>query len=142
MRRRRLLAMTALLATLAGLDTGCVLVPPSSADAGEAATISDALERGYAFPVMSKVNPRQPAMGARPGVWHTSVVVIGVVDSVEQDKVIAILRDIRTKLAKKPIRVRFYREEVVTVEHVDPVTGRELGWHREDKGFLREERIP
>ena len=90
---------------------------------------------------MSKVNPRQPAVGARPGVWHTSVVVIGVVDSVEQDKVIAILRDIRTRLAKKPIHIRFYREEVLTVTDVDPATGKVLGWHREDKGLLREERI-
>ncbi len=122
-RRARALAITALLATLVGLETGCVLVPPSGADADEAANISDALERSYAFPVMSKVNPRQPAMGARPGVWHTPVVVIGVVDSVEQDKVIAILRDIRTRLAKKPIHIRFYREEVLTVTSVDPGYG-------------------
>ena len=142
MRRTRLLAITALLTILVGLDTDCVLVPPSSADAGEAATINDALEWGYAFPVMSKVDPQRPAMGARPGVWDTEVVVIGVVDVVEQDKVVAILRDIRTKLAKKSIRLRFYREEVLTVTSVDPGTGRVLGWHREDKGLLREERIP
>lgn len=140
-RRARALAVIALLATLVGLETGCVLVPPSSADAGEAATISDALERSYAFPVMSKLVPQRPAMGARPGLWDTSVEIIGVVDPVEQEKVIAILRNIRARLAKKPIRLRFYREEVVTVEHVDPTTGRELGWHREPKGLLREERI-
>jgi len=135
-------SLTALMAPLVGLDTGCALIPPSSADADEAANISNALRRNYAFPVMSKFNPQRPAMGARPGVWDTYVEVIGVVDPVEQDRVIAILRDIRTKLAQKPIRVRFYREEVVTVAQVDPVTGEELGWHREPTGLLRQERIP
>jgi accessory colonization factor AcfC len=91
---------------------------------------------------MSKVDPRRPAIHARPGVWDTAVVVIGVVDGPEQDKVIAILRDIQARLAKKPIRVRFYREEVLTVTDVNPSTGKVLGWHREEKGLLREERIP
>lgn len=141
MRRTRLLAISALLATVLGLDAGCVLVPLGTADVDEASTINDALRRSYAFPVMSKFNPQRPAGGALPGLWDTYVEVIGVVDPVEQEKVIAILRDIRTRLAKKPIRVRFYREEVVTVESVDPTTGRELGWHREPKGLLHEERI-
>lgn len=42
------------------------------------------------------------------------ILVAGVVDPLEQGKVVAILREIRATLAKKPIQVNFYREEIVT----------------------------
>lgn len=119
---------------------GCISIP-SGADAEEAKNITEALEKRYHFPVMSKFEPGKPAAGARPGAWENYVTIIGVVERAEQDKVIAILRDIRATIAKKPIWVRFYREEIITVTKTDPVTGRVLGAHRDEVDLLRELRI-
>jgi hypothetical protein len=97
--------------------------------------ISRAFDHRYRFPVISKVDPRRPAVGVRPGVDVTFVTVIGVVDPEEQDKVVAILRDIRAVIATKPILVEFYREEILIQTSL-------TGWHREDVGLLRRARVP
>jgi hypothetical protein len=128
-RRLAILAAVTLLST-----TGCLKVP-SASDAGEALEVSNALKERYRFPVMSKIDPTRPAAGARPGVDVTFVTVIGVVDPAEQDRVIAVLRDIRAVIATKPILVRFYREEVLT--QTSPTS-----WQRDNLGLLRKARIP
>ena len=116
---------------------GCISIP-SAADGEEAKNITNALRERYRFPVMSKFDPTKPAATARPSAWDNHVTIIGVVERAEQDEVIAILRDIRATIAKKPIWVHFYRDEVVTVTKTDPVTGRVLGRHREEVDLLRE----
>ncbi|MBI2492686.1 MAG: hypothetical protein HYV94_11415, partial [Candidatus Rokubacteria bacterium] len=89
-------------------------------------------------PVMSKLEPSKPAIGARPGVLGNYVTIIGVIDPVEHDKALAILREIRATIATKPLVVRFFRDEVITVTRTDPATGRVVGKHRELVDLLRE----
>ena len=120
---------------------GCFLIPIpiSGDDADEALAIAAALEKRYAFPVKSKLDPMGRPVGADATPDSTIIYVVGVLDPVEQDKVVAILRDIRQTVAKKPIVVRFYREEVVTTWS-NPET-RSRGGRSELVDLLRSVRI-
>lgn len=118
-----------------GALSGCVSI---ASDALETKRITEALTERYKFPVMSKLEPSKPAIGARPGVLGNYVTIIGVIDPVEHDKVLAILREIRATIATKPLVVRFFRDEVITVTRTDPATGRVVGKHRELVDLLRE----
>ena len=95
---------------------GCFLIPIpiSGDDADEARAVALALTKRYDFPAKSQLQPMLPAVGARATPYVSEISVVGVLDPVEQDRVVAILRDIRSTIAKKPIHVRFYREELVT----------------------------
>ena len=115
------------------MSGGCLAIPTGD-DAGEAQDISTALRERYRFPVMSKIDPTRPAAGAGAGVKMTYVTVIGVVDRVDQDAVLAIVHDIRAVIATKPILVEFYREEVLTQTSAG-------GWHRDEVDLLRRVRV-
>lgn len=140
MRECRMIAVGIVCAS-ALLNLGGCMSVPTSGDAAEAVNVTDALRQRYTFPVMSKFDPTKPAAGAEAGVRETYVTVVGVLEATEQDRVLEILRDIRKSLGTKPLRVRFYREEVVTVTRTDPATGRVLGERRQEVGLLRQERI-
>lgn len=102
------------LMALACAACSLIPIPISGDDADEAGAVAAALEKRYDFPVKSKLEPTKPAVGAWPGVDVTTIVIVGVIDPAEQDKIVAIVQDIRQAVAKKPIVVRFYREEVLT----------------------------
>jgi hypothetical protein len=97
---------------------GCVIIP-GSRDPAEASAVLAALEQRYEFPVRSKLDPSRPAAYARPAEFETVVSVIGVTTRAEQDRVVAILRDIRTTVASRSILVDFYPEEKLetSVDH-------------------------
>ena len=118
-----------------GALSGCVSV---ASDTLEAKRITEALRERYTFPVMWKLEPGTPAADARPSVFGNDVTIIGVIEPVEHDKVLAILRELRATMATKPLVVRFFREEVITVTQTDPATGRVVGEHRELVNLLRE----
>jgi hypothetical protein len=124
---------------LLALVSGC-LVPPSGDDAEEAMRIGNVLRERYPFPVTSKMDPTRPAVGARPTASSTVVHVIGVVTRAEQDGVLRVVRELRRTHATKPILVRFFREERLTLRH-DATTGQVTGGSREDIDLLRTERV-
>jgi hypothetical protein len=120
--------------------SACLPLPPSGDDAGEAMRIGKELRQRYPFPVKSKIDPTQPAVGARPTASSTLVKVFGVINRPEQDEVLRVVRDLRRTHATKPIVVFFYREERLTLR-LDPETGQVTGGSREDVDLLRRERI-
>lgn len=102
------------LMALACAACSLIPIPISGDDADEALAIAAALEKRYTFPVKSKFDRLGRPVGADATPDSSIILIVGVLDAVEQDKVIAILRDIRQTAATKPIVVRFYREEVLT----------------------------
>lgn len=131
-RRRSVLVWMVLIAC-----GGCV-GSPGYKDPAEAAAVLSALRQRYEFPVRSKTDPSQPAVYTRPAARETIVSVIGIVERAGQDRLIAVLGDIRATVANKAILVDFYPEERLEM-FTDPVGV--IHTYRVYRGDLRSVRI-
>ncbi len=112
---------------------GCLYVRTAD-ETHEANTVADALKRHYILPA-SAYMPGAKALMSNPSAGGTALEIAGVVERADQDRIVAILREIRSVAATRPIIVRFYREEIVT-HWKNPQTGGR-GASREFVGLLR-----
>jgi len=115
---------------------GCVTIP-GGRDPAEALAVLSTLKQRYEFPVRSKLDPSQPAIYVRPAEFETIVSVIGVTTPAEQDKVIAILREVRATIAAKSILVDFYPEERLETSTDHTGTGHTYRVYRGDPRTVR-----
>lgn len=83
----------------------------SDRDAAEAEQLVAELVTHYDFPVKFKFRDA-PAVDAVAQPRRLEVYVYGVVDRVEQDKVVAVAEKLRRQIASKPVVIHFMREEV------------------------------
>lgn len=124
-----------IIVSMLGATTGCVFDPKPD----EASGLRTALVQRHTFAVRSKVVPDHPAVRSARLDNRSVISITGVTEAGEQEKVLAILRELHGSVATRPIIVRFYREEVLLTG--DSPTPGLPQWRREDVDLLREVRI-
>ena len=83
----------------------------SDRDSGEVDQIVGELVQRYDFPVKAKFADNPAVEGiARPR--RLEIHIYGVVESIEQNKVIEVLKKLRRQMASKPVVIHFMREEI------------------------------
>ena len=80
-------------------------------DRRDAERIVQSLTERYQFPVKAKHNDGPAVFGDVEG-RNIVISVYGVVDTLEQQKVVAMTEELRRQWDSKPIEVKFYQEEV------------------------------
>jgi hypothetical protein len=80
-------------------------------DRDDADRIVQTLTQRYQFPVMAKYQDIPAVFGDAKG-RNIIITIYGVVDSIEQQDIVAIAKDLRKQWDSKPIAVKFFQEEI------------------------------
>ena len=80
-------------------------------DRREVSRIVDTLIERYPFPVKAKFQDGVAVFGDAKG-RNLQIKIYGVIDTIEQEKVVAIVQKLRRQWDSKPIFVKFFQEEV------------------------------
>ncbi|NOZ52888.1 MAG: hypothetical protein GXP08_07050 [Gammaproteobacteria bacterium] len=80
-------------------------------DRGEIQQIVDTLVERYPFPTKAKFKDQVAVFGDAEG-RNLVIKVYGVIDTIEQEKIVAIVQKLRRQWDSKPIIVKFFQEEI------------------------------
>jgi hypothetical protein len=80
-------------------------------DRDDAQRIVQGLTERYSFPVKAKFQEIPAVFGDAKG-RNIVISIYGVIDTLEQERIVAIARDLRKELDSKTIEVRFFQEEI------------------------------
>lgn len=80
-------------------------------DRQDAQRIVRGLTERYAFPVKAKYQDKPAVFGDVEG-RNIVVTIYGVTDAIEQQKIVAIARELRKQWDSKPIILKFYQKEI------------------------------
>lgn len=80
-------------------------------DRDDADRIVQSLTERYDFPVKAQFQDKPAVFGGAEG-RNIVISVYGVIDTIEQERIVAIAEDLRKQWDSKPIDVKFYQKEV------------------------------
>lgn len=84
---------------------------PTVDDARECEFVLEKLLEVYEYKVQSTSSPGRPAAFIAPMSRQNCIILYGIIDIGEQDKIVTILKQIREEHRTKKIQVRFYEAE-------------------------------
>lgn len=80
-------------------------------DRDDAERIVQELTERYSFPAQAKFQDKPAVFGDAKG-RNIVISIYGVVDTIEQERIVAIAEDLRKQMDSKPIEVKFFQEEI------------------------------
>ena len=80
-------------------------------DRDDAQRIVQSLTERYSFPVKAKFQDKPAVFGDAKG-RNIIISIYGVIDTIEQEKIVAIAEELRKQWNSKPIVVKFFQEEI------------------------------
>jgi hypothetical protein len=80
-------------------------------DRDDAQRIVQSLTERYSFPVKAKFQDKPAVFGDAKG-RNIVISIYGVIDTIEQEKIVAIAEELRKQWNAKPIVVKFFQEEI------------------------------
>ncbi len=83
----------------------------TDADRDDAQRIVQGLTERYSFPVQAKFQEIPAVFGDAKG-RNIVISIYGVIDTLEQERIVAIARDLRKQWDSKPVEVKFFQEEI------------------------------
>jgi hypothetical protein len=96
---------------LIGLLSYTLMSTVTDEDRDDAQRIVELLTERYSFPVQAKFQEKPAVFGDAKG-RNIVISVYGVIDTIEQERIVAVAEDIRKQLNSKPIEVKFFQEEI------------------------------
>jgi hypothetical protein len=96
---------------LIGLLSYTLMSTVTDEDRDDAKRIVELLTERYSFPVQAKFQEKPAVFGDAKG-RNIVISVYGVIDTIEQERIVAVAEDIRKQLNSKPIEVKFFQEEI------------------------------
>ena len=80
-------------------------------DRDDAQRVVELLTERYSFPVKAKFQEKPAVFGDAKG-RNIVISIYGVIDTIEQERIVAIAEDIRKQINSKPIEVKFFQKEI------------------------------
>jgi len=96
---------------LIGLLSFTLMSTVTDDDRDDAQRIVQSLTERYSFPVKAKFQDQPAVFGDAKG-RNIVISIYGVIDTIEQEKIVAIAKDLRKQWNSKPIAVKFFQEEI------------------------------
>jgi len=96
---------------LIGLLSFTLMSTVTDDDRDDAQRIVKSLTERYSFPVKAKFQDQPAVFGDAKG-RNIVISIYGVIGTIEQEKIVAIARDLRKQWNSKPIVVKFFQEEI------------------------------
>ena len=96
---------------LIGLLSFTLMPTVTDDDRDDAQRIVKSLTERYSFPVKAKFQDQPAVFGDAKG-RNIVISIYGVIGTIEQEKIVAIARDLRKQWNSKPIVVKFFQEEI------------------------------
>jgi hypothetical protein len=96
---------------LIGLLSFTLMSTVTDEDRDDAGRIVQELTERYSFPVQAKFQEKPAVFGDAKG-RNIVISIYGVVDTIEQERIVAIAEDLRKQMDSKPIEVKFFQEEI------------------------------
>ena len=96
---------------LIGLLSFTLMSTVTDEDRDDASRIVQGLTERYSFPVQAKFQDKPAVFGDAKG-RNIIISVYGVIDTIEQERIVAIAGDLRKQWNSKPIEVKFFQEEI------------------------------
>ena len=96
---------------LIGLLSFTLMSTVTDEDRDDAERIVQGLTERYSFPVQAKFQDKPAVYGDAKG-RNIVISIYGVVDTIEQERIVAVAEDLRKQMDSKPIEVKFFQEEI------------------------------
>jgi len=96
---------------LIGLLSFTLMSTVTDEDRDDAQLIVQGLTERYSFPVKAKFQDIPAVFGDAKG-RNIVISIYGVIDTIEQERIVAIAADLRKQMDAKPIEVKFFQEEI------------------------------
>jgi len=96
---------------LIGLLSFTLMSTVTDEDRDDAQLIVQGLTERYSFPVKAKFQDIPAVFGDAKG-RNIVITIYGVIDTIEQERIVAIVADLRKQMDSKPIEVKFFQEEI------------------------------